>query len=59
MIFKVRLLAETPLAYVAFKRPSARMYIRMRLEIPRGRERLTTHGTLVRLLLINANFDMI
>ena len=51
MVLEIGLLAETAMADVAFEGPSARVHVRVGLEVAGGRERLGAHGALVGLLL--------
>lgn len=51
MILQVGVLAEPPIADVAFKGPGPVVNIHVRFEVPRCGERLGAQSTLVRLLL--------
>jgi hypothetical protein len=51
MILEVGVLAESPIADVAFKGPRTVVNIHVRFEVPRCRERLGAQSAFVRLLL--------
>jgi len=40
MVLEIRLLAESPVADVALKRPSSSVHVHVRLEVARSRKRL-------------------